>query len=241
MMKKPKRAQTSCPQSIDRWPRQPASGFTLIELLVVIAIIAILAAILTPAVRDAMARGQQAGCLSNIRTLVIGHFGYALDHGGTVFPREHFLSTQDDLDGELIPKTSALVEEDYATERHYRCPGDNGQRRQPPYPWGSSKPIQPAAFSYSRNGELERTQNVARVNLEEIPLPSKTALLLEEWELGPLNDAYAFGNQWDLLTQRHLGSADLGYVDGHAQGIDAIEYNQSSTAWRIKHYLAPGR
>jgi prepilin-type N-terminal cleavage/methylation domain-containing protein/prepilin-type processing-associated H-X9-DG protein len=52
-------------------------GFTLIELLVVIAIIALLMAILIPALHRASEQGQRAACLSNLKQLTLSWIMYA--------------------------------------------------------------------------------------------------------------------------------------------------------------------
>lgn len=56
------------------------TGFTLIELLVVIAIIAILMAILMPALRMARDQGRRVHCISNVRSLSMAWFMYQDDN-----------------------------------------------------------------------------------------------------------------------------------------------------------------
>ena len=70
-----------------------SKGFTLIELLVVIAIIAILMAVLMPALNRAREQGKRASCLSNLKQLTLAWVAYAGDNDDKIVNGEAYGGT----------------------------------------------------------------------------------------------------------------------------------------------------
>ena len=66
-------------------------GFTRIELLVVISIIALLIAILLPALKQASESAEKAQCAVNCRQVVVGIHAYATDRNGKTPPSKYDL------------------------------------------------------------------------------------------------------------------------------------------------------
>jgi len=107
-------------------------GFTLIEMLVVMAIIAILAALLLPAVSRGKLHAQRASCANNLRQVGLAYHSFVHDHGGK-FPMQ--VSTRDGGIRELLStpcdpgctnayRTLQVLSNELVTPKLLICPAD---------------------------------------------------------------------------------------------------------------------
>lgn len=109
-----------------RWMAARRGAFTIIELLVVVSIIAILAALLLPALSRAKQKGQQAACLSNLHQQALAVLTYAVDNDDRIMPCSYNNPTNS-----TNPLRWTGLQASYMSlsNRVYLCPSDQKSKR----------------------------------------------------------------------------------------------------------------
>jgi prepilin-type N-terminal cleavage/methylation domain-containing protein/prepilin-type processing-associated H-X9-DG protein len=222
-------------------------GFTLIELLVVIAIIAILAAMLLPALARAKAASQKASCLNKLRQWGIAQTMYTHDNDDFI-PREsaHASASLNSWTEAKAPASSDVWYNALPSLISVKSAASYFSERASFYdtsilfhcPTAKFVANAPAAidvyYSVAMNSKLIQGSD-STIKATTIKLPSQTVFFLEnllddDSKVDPKQATTDLGqpsSSANRFAARHRGTGNICFVDGHAQGMKGAEVVQT--------------
>jgi prepilin-type processing-associated H-X9-DG protein len=191
--------------------------------LVVIAIIAILAAMLLPALGKARESGKSAVCVSNLRNLSLAMQAYISDSGG-FFPPSYYTAGSMP-NGWPFWYMVLPVQLPYYTNTTegaphvYRCPSANWWME------GGAYPNPSYGYNWLGLGASETDPTYKVRNISEIVIPTKQMLFADTTGSGPGGSAPPPHNgsdkfDWTIyypIGYRHNQRANIAFADGHVE------------------------
>jgi len=213
--------------------------FTLIELLIVIAIIAILAAMLLPALNKARDKARASQCIGNLKQISIGQFGYQDAFGGH-FPAA-WLATDTAAQSwflKIAPYTGVTLKWNSTTQiSAFRCLanpalyGSNaalatgGTRYSVNYSNNYHLGISTSAADAMKNSQIRQPSEVC-ITVDSQQSPNTTPTIPCAYYNIMLNSArnnyYADSNRPGII---HENGANMLFVDGHIKYFKASKIN----------------
>lgn len=229
--------------SIRQTARATHSGFTLIELLVVIGIIAVLMAVLLPALSRAKGLAQSVACLNHLRQLQTCWLMYANDHDGTLPPN---LSVYNIATGKPIPGldlrmtwcagnaqtdvNTVNIENGYLFPYNrstaiYHCPADKARVAGSDVRHTRSYNMSLSVTGISFGRVLEHIPTFQKITQIRKPEPADLFVFIgvHEDEITdslfgiPLPGDPYDGVWFDLPAGRHHDGGNLSFADGHVE------------------------